>query len=148
MSKIPKEIPLSDYCKFNNFVLRASDGQKTIQPEGPFDRIVCNLVLMITENPHEMMRTFYRQAKEGCILGVTVIGNTEETHNYFLSIPDELRKKKNLPPQKEVKNHKLNNKLKELGDSTGWDMMIELDQIIPFHFFEVDNYLQNALKRW
>jgi hypothetical protein len=39
---------------------------------------------MITENPQEMMRTFYRQAKEGCVLGVTVIGNTEETQNFFL----------------------------------------------------------------
>ena len=33
-----------------------------MQKIAPFDRILCNLVLMITEDPYEMMRTFHKQA--------------------------------------------------------------------------------------
>jgi hypothetical protein len=88
-----------------------------IQKEAPFDRILCNLVLMLTENPEEMMRTFHAQAAEGCLLGVTVTGDTQ-AHNSFLEIPKRVRQKMGFPPgeQRSTKNHALYGKLEELGE--------------------------------
>jgi hypothetical protein len=34
-----------------------------------------------------MMRTFYKQAQDGCLLGVTVQGNTQLSKNFLPQIP-------------------------------------------------------------
>lgn len=72
---MPISIDLDSYCKHNNLTIKCDDGQKSIQSSSPFDRIICNLVLMLTEDPWEMMTNFHRQAKEGCLLGVTITGD-------------------------------------------------------------------------
>ena len=39
-----------------------------------FDRIIANLVLMLTEDPKKMLKSLYDQAEEGCLFGVTIWG--------------------------------------------------------------------------
>jgi hypothetical protein len=77
---------------------------------------------MLTEDPEEMMRTFHKQAKEGCLLGITVTGDTE-IDNYLYALPTIIRKKRGLPSEEKkiIKNHVLFNRLEELGQSTGWE---------------------------
>ena len=48
---MPSVSSLEDYCAKNKLKIRCSDGQNVKHEEAPFDRIICNLVLMLTENP-------------------------------------------------------------------------------------------------
>ena len=43
--------------------------------EKKFDRIICNMVLMLTEDPEKMLNNLWNEAEEGCLLGVTIWGN-------------------------------------------------------------------------
>ena len=40
-----------------------------------FDRIVCNMVMMLTPNPENMLKNLYNEAASGCLLGVSVWGD-------------------------------------------------------------------------
>lgn len=48
-----------------------------IEKDKKFDRIICNMVLMLTETPEKMLKSLYDQAEEGCLLGVAVWGRRE-----------------------------------------------------------------------
>lgn len=54
-----------------------------------FDRIIANLVLMLTEDPIKMMNNFGDMAEEGCLLGLTIWGDKEES-NFFAIMPKAL----------------------------------------------------------
>lgn len=51
LKTMPVHIDEEAYYNKNKLQIQCSDGQKTIQPQGPFDRIISNLVLMLTEDP-------------------------------------------------------------------------------------------------
>jgi 2-polyprenyl-3-methyl-5-hydroxy-6-metoxy-1,4-benzoquinol methylase len=51
--------------------------------DAKFDRIICNCVLMLTENAEKMLRNLHNEAKEGCLLGVSVWGSKQS--NYMLT---------------------------------------------------------------
>lgn len=56
--------------------LQVANGEEPIpNNQFKFDRIVCNMVLMLTEDPLKMLTSFYEQAEEGCILGLSVWGD-------------------------------------------------------------------------
>jgi hypothetical protein len=104
---------------------------------------------MLTEDPYEMMATFHKQAAEGCLLGVTVTGDTT-IPNYFLELPNRIRRRKGLPvkEQKSIKNHVLYDKLEELGEKTGWKLLVSWDQQMPYPFYEVEGKLSKILEEW
>lgn len=53
-----------------------ANGEQPIAGEhGKFDRIICNMVMMLTEDPSRMLQAFYDQAEAGCLLGVSILGN-------------------------------------------------------------------------
>ena len=47
-----------------------------------FDRIIANLLLMMVDDPKEVMTNFHKRAEKDCLLGVTVWGNPLED-NFF-----------------------------------------------------------------
>ena len=71
-----------------------------------------------------------------------------EISNYLLEIPNRVRAKKGLPPQKLAKNHILYNSLEELGNKSGWELMVSWTQQVPYAFVQVDDTLRKALRAW
>jgi hypothetical protein len=48
-----------------------------------FDRIICNCVLMLTENAGKMLKNLSDEAERGCLLGVSVWG--AKSQNYVMT---------------------------------------------------------------
>lgn len=73
----------------NNMHLMTANAEEPIsRPQGvsgKFDRIICNCVLMITENPEKMLRNLHTEAEKECLLGVSVWGNKKD-NNFFSAI--------------------------------------------------------------
>ena len=55
-------VSCSDWLKKNNITLMAANGEEPIESEHKFDRIVANLVLMLTEDPLKMMKNLHSMA--------------------------------------------------------------------------------------
>lgn len=60
--------------------LKAANGEEPIESPYKFDRIIANLVLMLTENAEKMMKNLHEMSAEGCLLGVTIWGNKAESN--------------------------------------------------------------------
>ena len=61
----------------NKLTLKVANGEEPFEEEKKFDRIICNMVLMATENAENMLRNMGNSAETGCLLGVSVWGNSE-----------------------------------------------------------------------
>ena len=55
----------------------------------PFDRIICNCALMITEDARKMLKNLHKHAQPGCLFGVNVWGN-KNNNNLMLAIRDAI----------------------------------------------------------
>ena len=75
LKKMGVEANLEDWMKKQRLELRTANGEEHIQSDYKFDRIICNLVLMIVEDPIKMMKNLHSLSEEGCLLGVTIWGN-------------------------------------------------------------------------
>lgn len=60
--------------KKQNLEFGQINGEEKIPKEIKFDRIICNLVLMLTTDPAKMLINLYDSAEDGCLLGLTVWG--------------------------------------------------------------------------
>ena len=69
----------------HNIKFQVHNGEEILESPYKFDRIICNLVLMITEDPHKMLRSLHSLSQEGCLLGVTIFGDKAK-HN-FMTLP-------------------------------------------------------------
>jgi len=59
----------------NNLHMFAANAEEKFEAPFKFDRIIANLVLMITEDPAKMLRNLHGVSEDGCLLGLTVWGN-------------------------------------------------------------------------
>lgn len=68
-----------------NMKFRVVNGEERIldENEEKFDRIICNCVLMLTENAEKMLKNLYDSAAPGCLMGVSVWGNKD--NNNFMT---------------------------------------------------------------
>jgi hypothetical protein len=66
------------------------NGEEPIEKLAKYDRIICNLVLMITEDPEKMLNNLFKVSSDDCLLGVTVWGSKAESN--MLTLADEARK--------------------------------------------------------
>jgi hypothetical protein len=57
------KLSFEEWCKINKFELRAADCEDIIEPEIKFDRIICNMVLMLTTDAIKMLKSLYEQAE-------------------------------------------------------------------------------------
>ena len=89
--------------------LQAVNGEDKIAVPYKFDRIICNLVLQITENPRNMLQNLYELAEPGCLLGVSVWG--EKSQHNFLTLKDEALNHLGRPLPEVRSNFHLHNKL-------------------------------------
>lgn len=77
LDSFESKLSFEEWCKKQNFTLKVHNGEEPIPQGIKFDRIICNMVLMLTENPSKMLKTLYDQSEEGCFLGVSVWGKRE-----------------------------------------------------------------------
>jgi len=61
--------------KHHHLEVKVLNGEEIIETDEPFDRIICNLVLMLAANPIKMMKNLNSLAAEGCLMGVTIWGD-------------------------------------------------------------------------
>lgn len=81
------------------------DGEVTFKPIHRFDRIIANLVLSSTCNPQKMLNSLHEVAEEGCILGVSILGDRKS--NNFFNIPSEIRHSKGQVEEGKVPEGKI-----------------------------------------
>jgi ubiquinone/menaquinone biosynthesis C-methylase UbiE len=72
--KYESKLTLDEWMKKQNLEFGQVNGEEKIPKEIKFDRIICNLVLMLTTDPAKMLRNLYDSAEDGCLLGLTVWG--------------------------------------------------------------------------
>ena len=83
-----------------------------------FDRIIANLVLMLTEDPVKMMKNFHSMAQEGCLLGLTIWGDKQQSN--FVTIRPEALKANNMDLPTTRSPFHLFGKIGELAEQSGW----------------------------
>jgi len=72
------KLSYEEWCVKNKLKLQVANGEELIPNNTlKFDRIICNMVLMLTEDPKKMLNSLYQQAEEGCLLGLSVWGNKD-----------------------------------------------------------------------
>lgn len=120
------------------------DGESMFKPAYKFDRMICNLVLMNTNDAHKMMQSMHEMADEGCLLGVSVWGDKKMSN--FMNLPMEAKISLGKPVANVRDNFYLYNKLEQLGKETGWEMMVQWEQSSPLNSIENNAELTNVIK--
>lgn len=90
---------LENWMKSQHLVLKACNGEEPITGFGEFDVIICNLVLMLTDDPRKMLRSLHQTAAPGARLGATIWG--EKAKSNFVSMLGRALKDLSLPPPKD-----------------------------------------------
>ena len=72
-------ISFEEWISKQNIKFKTLNGEEPFNTSKPFDRIICNLCLMLTPDPNKMLTNFHAHAKPGCLLGVSVWGNIEKS---------------------------------------------------------------------
>lgn len=80
LSKMGVSLPTEEWMASQNLEVRAANGEEPIECNYKFDRIIANLVLMLTEDPVKMMKNLHGMAEEGCLLGVTIWGDKAQSN--------------------------------------------------------------------
>lgn len=130
----------------HNLSYRVVDGEKHIDTPYKFDRIICNLVLMITENPQKMLENLASVASEGCLMGVTIWGDKKLSN--FMTLPLAGMEQQGLPLPNVRENFHLYNKLEALASESGWEVVIQWEQNAPFCSLALDDSLKTLIKHF
>ena len=64
-----------EWCAKQNIAFDVVNAEQPIPSSKPFDRIICNLALMITPDPKKVLSNLHAVSKPGCLFGVNVWGN-------------------------------------------------------------------------
>lgn len=105
-TKLKKQLDLfrsqftaKEFLEENKVVLKAWDGELPVEGYGKFDRVVCNLVLMLTNDAKKMLKSIHESCAEGAKLGITIWGN--KASNNFLTLLGRALNALGLPPPKD-----------------------------------------------
>ena len=74
LQKCQSKLSLEEYCSQQKLYLSVADANKPY-PGIKFDRIICNLLLMMVDDPEGVIRSLSEVAEEGCLMGVSVWGD-------------------------------------------------------------------------
>ena len=83
-----------------------------------------------------MLKNLYNEAEEGCLMGVCVWGNpaTNHVHPEMKNSIVEL----GFEPPKSRTNFHLYNKVGELAEKTGWEVVVSWDQTSSFPYTKME----------
>ncbi len=111
-TKIGVTDDLETWLTKQNIQIKLVNGEKNSDVPYKFDRIICNLVLQIAEDPVKMLKNFYDLAQPGCLLGLTVWGDKKSSN--FLTLKDEALTQLGRPLPDVRENFHLYNRLPEV----------------------------------
>lgn len=112
IDKMGIEKDAGEWMKEHNLEIRTANGEEPIASEYKFDRLIANLVLMLTENPVKMLKNLNEMAEEGALLGVTIWG--DKTKSNLLTILREALEANGMPVPKTRGNFHLYQRLGDL----------------------------------
>lgn len=112
IAKMGVTASVDEWMKDQQLEIRTANGEEPIESEYKFDRMIANLVLMLTENPIKMLRNLGQMAEKGCLLGVTIWGDKSKSN--FLTILKEALQASGLPEPSSRSNFHLFQRLGDL----------------------------------
>lgn len=87
--KYESKLTFEEWCQKQNLHFQVLNAEEPIPKVKPFDRIFCNLALMITPDPLKLLKNMHCHAAKGCLFGVSVWGNKEQ-NTLFNAIRESL----------------------------------------------------------
>ena len=100
------------------------------------------MVLMLTEDPEKMLSSFHKEAEAGCLLGVTVWGK-KELNKFHVELANSV-KELGFPAANIRSNFHLYQKVGELAEKAGWEVLVSWDQVASLPFLCVEAIEVNA----
>lgn len=89
LSHYESKLSFEDWLVKNKLHLMVANAEQPLtkpkQITSKFDRIICNCVLMLTEDASKMLKNLYSEAESGCLLGISVWGD-KNNNNLMNSI--------------------------------------------------------------
>ena len=114
LKKFGVTISTEEWLQKHHIKFQVHNGEETLETPYKFDRIICNLVLMIAENPQKMLRSLHAMSEEGCLLGLTVWGDKAKSN--FMTLPESYKLEKGIPLPNMRENFHLFNRLGEIAN--------------------------------
>ena len=74
LSLYESKLTYEEWLNKNNLTIKVANGEEPLNEGKKFDRIICNHVLMLTEDASKMLSNLWNEAEKGCLLGVAVWG--------------------------------------------------------------------------
>ena len=88
-NKYESKLSYKEWLNKNNLSFKVLNAEEPIENTKPFDRIICNNVLMITSDARKMMTNLYNHSKPGCLFGVNVWGDKNQ-NNLMIAMRDSI----------------------------------------------------------
>lgn len=145
LKKFGVTISTEEWLQKHQIKFQVHNGEEILETPFKFDRIICNLVLMITENPQKMLRSLHAMSEEGCLLGLTVWG--DKTKSNFMTLPEKYKLEKGIPLPNMRENFHLFNRLDEIASETGWELVIQWEQNAPFNAYDFNEDLRTMITK-
>lgn len=73
--KYDSKLTFDEWKKKSNLVVKQVNGEESIDGFGKFDRVICNLVLMLTINPKNILINAHKNSTDDALIGITVWGD-------------------------------------------------------------------------
>lgn len=127
LEKYGSKLSFNDWISKNKLILKKANGEMPFELGLKFDRIICNMVLMDTENPEIMLANLYNESSTGCLLGASIWGDPSK--NFYHPLMEQLMRENDLEVSKERSLFFLYNNLKQLAEKVGWKTVVYWDQV-------------------
>jgi hypothetical protein len=114
--------------------------------------IICNLVLMLTDDPKKMLKSLHQTSAPGARLGAAIAIWGDKTKSNFVSMFGRALRDLNLPMPKEDLLSILTKLYDQVVDECGWEVEFKWEQNAPFPFSQADdledylNYQKKTMK--
>lgn len=128
--KYDSKLTFEEWLQKHRVVLKEMNGEQLLPDFGKFDRVICNLVLMLTTNPKAMLESIHSNTTEDVLMGITIVGDKEKSDffnlfgNSLKALGLELNHGGRSPFEYQ---HTIPSDLQ----STGWEILFEWEQNAP-----------------
>jgi SAM-dependent methyltransferase len=129
-------LSFEEWCSKQNLNFAVVNAEQPIENSKPFDRIICNLCLMITSDARKMLTNLHAHSSPGCLLGVSVWGNKDK-NTLMNHIRESLEENHFELPEERSLFH-LYGKVPALAAETGWEVVTRWEQNAPFPMYAYD----------
>lgn len=98
----------------------------------------------MVEDPVKTLENLGSLADEGCLLGMTIWGDQAQSN--LITLAGRGANELGLPTPNVRSNFHLFNRIQEIADQSGWELVIQWEQNAPFPFYEHNENLKTLSK--